>query len=259
MGAADLRHQWNRRLGMFASGVFSFGLSMAAIVVGSAFYVSSDLRRPLWLVGAFLAALWLVLQGGPLLIRLAEKAGLFGKVRIEGGRLFLNSGLSVDLEKPMAVEARHQHSTIHRSYDLRGFFGSWSTSRRDIKYQLGVTVFTLFIEQDGRCYVLAADETSRRPGRKYILDGLNVRKVGIGFPKGRPIVRLWPADLAEILGVLQHAKGYSTALSPVPDKAPEDPRKIICPIWKTALGAAITVMISVAALAWIYWYSQQDV
>jgi hypothetical protein len=193
-------------------------------------------------------ALWLVLQGGPLIIRVAEKAGLFGRIKITGEGLFLNGGVAIDLEKPMAVEARYQHSTITRTYDMRSISGGRSGVRRDRKYQQGVSVLTLFIEQDGRWFVLAADETSRHSGRKYSLDGLNIRKVAISFPKGPPCARLWPADLVEILTLLQKAKGYSTALSPVPDKALEDPRKAVCPVWKIVVGAAV-ILIVVIALA----------
>ena len=244
MGAGDLHFQWNHRLGLFATRMFGLGSAMAVVLAALVLFEASNLSQTFWLIGAVPVAIWVGFQGGPLLVRLMEKAGLFGRVSMTDGRVFLDKNSSVDLDKPMAVEARYQHSTITRIYDMRGLGGGGTGVRRDKKYQKGVTVLTLFIEQDGNFFILAADETSRCRGREYSLDGLNIRKVAVSFPRGLPGVRLWPADLVEILKELQEAKGYSTALSPVPDKALEDPRKAICSTWKTALGAAITLAAS---------------
>jgi hypothetical protein len=250
MGAGDLHRWWNLRLGLFATRMFSLGSALAAGLAGLVLFKTGNSNQTFWLIGAVLVALWLGFQGGPWLIRLMEKAGLFGRVRMADDRLFLNKNEAIDLNKPMAVEARYQHSTITRIYDMRGLAGGGV--RRDRKYQLGVTVLTMFIEQGGRHFILAADETSRRHGRDYSLDGLNIRKVAISFPKGPPCARLWPAALAEILTQLQGAKGYSTALSPVPDKAMEDPRQAVCPTWKTALGAAVVLIVTFFIAAGIF-------
>ena len=128
----ETTNKWNRRPGNLFFIMVCLGLGCLAILVGLALYAHGHMRQAIWLAVMAIVGLWLWLHGGTLLLRLAEKAGLFGQVRIADGRLYFCKGSpSIDLSKPYSVEARVQRSTMVREQSI-------STSRksnrqRDVK------------------------------------------------------------------------------------------------------------------------------
>lgn len=236
---------WTCRASLFVTRMLSFAAALLVVLVGFALY--ADGERVLWLVGAFLLALWAGFRGGPHLVRLLERAGLFGRVRLLDERLEVGRrGRTLDLTRPFECEARFQQVSIRRDVDLRH---ATSSARRRVAgkgrtFRLDVKVLTARIEQDGRVLLLVADETDRRPGPPYDLEGLAVRRVTIS-PPDAPVVRLWGADLAEVLRRLQAAPAHAAATSPVPEKGPEDPRRALCPTWKVAVGGTALIAVFV--------------
>jgi hypothetical protein len=234
---------WSCRAGVLFTRMFSFALALLVVLAGVFAALFGD--QLLWLPAAVVAGIWVGFKGAPLLLRGLERAGLFSRVRLSDGRLTLGrSSRTVDLSEPFEAEARSVESRIEREYDLRDFrLGGFRRPGGHAirKHVLLVKVLTVTIQQGGRRFDLVADETNFRPGPEYDLEGLGVRRVPISPPASRAL-RLWGAHLAEVLAVLQAAPGFSPSLLPRPEKAPEDPRKTLCPTWKTVLGASAVLL-----------------
>ena len=115
-------------------------------------------------------------------------------------------------------------------------------------------VMTMAIEQGGQRFYLAADETNRRTGRNANLDDLNLRHVPVQTPERKIVARLWPADLADLLRLLQDTPGYSNTTTPIPDQALEDPRKALLPTWKMAAGVSVVLFVALVAAIMVLRY-----
>ena len=254
--------RWNRRAGDLFSKGMCFALGGLAAFCGFVLYLESRLRQPLWPIVMIAIALWLWFQGGPLLFRLAEKRGLFGRIHLKAGRLNMGKGPAwIDTARPFSAEARVQRSTIVRKHNLvNPFSSSYSSSARKVKTELRVLVLTLALEQDGRRYFIAADGTNRRRDREADLEGVYIRHVPIQAPEKKLTARLRPADLADLLRLLQKTAGYSAAITPIPSKPPEDPRQALYPAWKTAMTAAgvLILILGAAVLAFNHFQAEQQ-
>lgn len=243
---------WLARPGRVLGGTLAFALALLTILLGTRQAASG--RSPLWLVGAVLLSLWVGFKGAPLLLRLLRRAGVFGRLHLDGRRLVLGRGSRVlDLGEPFSVEARYQSSSIRREYDMRHvlWFSALRPSRKRIRrHELRVAVLTVAVEQAGRRFLLVGDESTRRPGPDHDADALRVRRVPIGRSAGRP-VRMWVADLAQVLAHLQAAPGHEAVTTPLPETKLEDPRRAVWPMRAIVASFAAVLIAFVAALVWI--------
>jgi hypothetical protein len=232
------------------------GFALAMLVALVAVFLFFQQSQLMWLVAAVPVALWVGFKGGPLLLRALEDAGLFGRVRIEDGRLRVGrSSDAIRLADPFEVDARLQTATIRREVDLKDA-GVTSTHAHRTSI-LRVKVFTVLVTQDGMRHQLVADETDRASGPDYETSGMAVRPLPVTSARATK-TRLWGADLAQLLGQLREAPGYSTPAVGEQPEPLEDPRRAFCPTWKVAVGTvAILCVFAAGSLAAYQGYAER--
>ena len=248
-------HAWTCRPSLFVSRMLGFSLAMLIALI--AVFLLFQEGQVLWPVLAVPVSIWVGFKGGPLLLRLLERAGLFGRVRIQDGRLLIGrASNAIQLGEPFEVDARVQHATIVREYDTRQL--GLTQSRNTRKHTVRVKVLSVLIGQAGKRYQLVADETDRDTSSEYETDGLAVRPLPVVNVPGTK-ARLWGVDLVGVLGQLREATGYSTPAVGEQPKALEDPRKAFCPTWKVAVGAvSIVCVFVVGSLAAYQGYAERQ-
>ena len=248
--------RWNRRPEDLVFTLICLGLGCLALVAGFYLYTKSNMRQPLWLVFGTIVGIWLGFHGGPLLLKLTEKTGLWGQVRVSEGHWLQGPGARIDLSKPFTAEARMQRSTVVLNQTLINLFSRNTGGGRDVRSETRVLALTLAIEQEGNRLQLTADETNHKHGREANLEGLNIRQVSIQAGGKGPRARMWPADLADLLRMVQKAQGYTAATTPVAAETPDDPRKILSPTWKKIAGAAVILLVTVATVFLVFGHYQ---
>ena len=254
MAAEKTPRRWTCRPSLFVSRMLGFALAMLVTLL--AVFLFFEQSQMMWLVAAVPVALWVGFKGGPLLLGLLERAGVFGRVRIEEGRLQVGrSSNAIRLDDPFEVDARLQTATIRREVDLKD---AGVTSRHAHRSSiLRVKVFTVLVTQAGRRYQLVADETDRAPGPDYETADLAVRPLPVTSARATK-TRLWGADLAQLLGELREAPGYSTPAVGEQPEPLEDPRRAFCPTWKVAVGTvAILCVFAAGSLAAYQDYTER--
>jgi len=227
------RDSWPCRPSLFTTRMVSLASGLFVALAGVFLFFRS--MQILWLVAAVPVGIWAGFKGGPLLLRTLVRAGAFGRVRLEDGRLRLGRARAVRLAEAFEVDARLETAQIRRVYDLKDMGVTTTHARRT--HTLRIRVLSVVIAQNDLRVQLTADETNRAPGPAYEVEGLAVRPLPVQRVAA-PQIRLWGADLADVLRRLRAAEGYSTPAQGEQPPASGDPRTRFCPRWKVAVGAA---------------------
>lgn len=240
--------RWTCRPDLYVSRMLGFALAMLIVLI--AVFLFFRALNVFWLLLALPVALWVGFKGAPLLLRGLSRAGVFGRVRIEGERLVVGRGSrTVALDRPFAIDARQQHSRIVRETDLRrAGVTSVKTVRRGVTH---LRVLTVQVTQDERRHLLLADQTDRDAGPPYDPDALRARPHPIERT-AHPAARLWIAELAAVLDALRAAPGYEAPVLDVQAKPREDPRRLFAPPWKLTVGAVAILVAFLAGSLWAY-------
>ena len=238
------RTAWPCRASLFVSRTLGLAAALGVALIG-AFLLFRD-GEVLWGVATIPVAIWVGFKGAPMLLRALERLGAFGRVRIEAGVLRVGRAPGIELNDPFEVDARRQSSRIQRTYNLKDL-GITSTKRLRT-HTLQILVLSVVVGQEDRRYQLVGDETSRAPGPDYVTEGLAVRPLPVVLAKAHQ-VRVWGADLAQVLGRLRESAGYSSPALPEQPEPLQDPRKAFCPTWKVVVG---TIAIIAAFLVGSY-------
>lgn len=230
------RTAWPCRASLFVSRTFGLAAALGVALIGVFLLFRGG--EVLWGIAAIPVSIWVGFQGAPMLLRALERMGAFGRVRIEAGVLRVGRAPGIELNDSFEVDARRQSSRIQRTYNLKDL-GITSTKRLRT-HTLQILALSVVVGQEGRRYQYVGDETNRAPGPDYVTEGLAVRQLPIVRAKARQ-VRVWGADLAQVLGRLRESAGYSSPALPEQPEPLQDPRKAFCPTWKVVVGTIAIV------------------
>jgi hypothetical protein len=254
--AVEGRHQWNIRPGIFTTRMIRTFLFLLGIELGFmaclAYYNGSPkaiTAMALFGLPIFLFSLLLGFKAAGFLISFLREQGVFGRIKFKGSRLEIgNSASVIDLDQPFDLEVRRQSVTIRR--DFYNYYTNKLTGRYSVTGAKPLSVFAAaaVIRQDEKWYTLYCDDAGENK-QGYSVEGLGIKHEAFFIPKGK-VFRLEPADFMEFLRVIKNSKGkqHLQDIIPVtkvrPAWAEIDPRKVFCSNLKTALGAAILVLLA---------------
>ena len=254
--AVEGRHQWNIRPGIFTTRMIRTFLFLLGIELGFMVFLVYYKGSPraitamaLFGLPIFLFSLLLCFKAAGFLISFLRKQGVFGRIKCKGIRLEIgNSASVIDLDQPFDLEVRRQNVTIQRdfyNYYMNKLTGRYSVTRAK---PLSVFAAAAVIRQDEKWYTLYCDDAGENK-HGYSVEGLGIKHEAFFIPKGK-VFRLEPADFMEFLRVIKNSKGKQHLQDIIPETkvrpawAEIDPRKVFCSNLKTALGAAIFVLLS---------------
>lgn len=255
MAVTEGSWRWHARPGIVTTRLIYAGLGLLGATIGlvllflaSYWYRSTRPGVPI-LFATFTGAPLLAWLGGRFLLKLLEKTGRFGAVRVSSG--YLSVGFrSFDLTRPFNADPRSRGE--HVRYDIVD--PNHPTRSRE-SAPVWVWNASLQIEQDGRWLTLTADvresqRQARRRARSGSQDedawqGIEMRPEAPGPPRGKTL-RLRPGDLAAVIRTLQASPHYTDVDTDDPSFG-TPPKRMPVAI-KTAMGVIVLAALAVGTV-----------
>ncbi len=237
---------WTRRPSLNTARVIAFGLAVLCALAGWLLMLFYE-QFALWLLLTLLA-IWVGLKAGPWFVKVLEKSGLFGRVRLDRDHLSAGRGAgALDLARPFKVTVRLHQKVVEHEFRLRhaGVSSAHSTTRTEKK---AVSLLQATLEQDDTRWSVIADDTRAPPLPSYDVTGLSCRKAPVARPQGR-VIRMHVEDLIALLHQVRDAQGYAAVTAPDTDEISGDPRRLFWAGWKALAGVGVLLGLGIWAAA----------